>query len=31
LTSTGQLLVIMTGLSIVVLGLFIFPSKIYKK
>jgi solute:Na+ symporter, SSS family len=31
LTSTGQLLVIMTGLSIVVLGLFIFPSKIFKK
>jgi solute:Na+ symporter, SSS family len=31
LTSTGQLLVIMTGLSIIVLGLFIFPSKIFKK
>lgn len=31
LTSTGQLLVIMTGLSILVLGLFIFPSKILKK
>ena len=31
LTSSGKLLVIITGVCIIVLGLFIFPSKIYKK